>query len=116
MKYWTLIKVESETEPKCWHCGTRIKYACWIRSNEGEELCVGKDCCSNFLSVKKQKTVNDKCAQILKYAKIKNQYNDICSKHNPDMSKRVLWLYSRINFSTDIAQSLFPAEFAYYNR
>ena len=49
---WTLVKVEKETEPNCWKCGTAIKWACWIRpvASEEGEVAVGVDCCEKLCS------------------------------------------------------------------
>jgi hypothetical protein len=65
-----LLKVEKETEPKCWHCGASIKWVCWVENTEtGEKLAVGQQCCDNFLSAHFVSKVKD----TVKFLKISNE-------------------------------------------
>ena len=113
MTTWKLLKVEKETESKCWHCQTNIKYACWIESSDGEIICVGRDCCGNFLSRKDQKLVERGCKTLFKYHKIKKAYDTMCESTNPTMNDKLYWLNNRVNWHSDIAQEMFNDEFKY---
>lgn len=70
MKTWTLKKVEKETEPNCWYCGTAIKWVCWVESNDNDIKAVGVHCCENFLSVSNIKKTKGEINELKKGEKL----------------------------------------------
>ena len=104
---WKLLKVETETEPKCWHCQTNIKYACWIENTEsGETICVGRECCANYLNRKQSKVVADKCKTLLKIEKTRNKVYAITE----DLSERARLIYLHIG-NNELIKKHFPLEY-----
>lgn len=106
MTTWKLLKVEKETEPKCWHCQTNIKWACWIESSDGEVICVGRSCCENFLSRKDLKMVKTRCETIAKVQKIKNKLEMFAGE-----TEKVKANFVHLHLGADKTREFFPELF-----
>jgi hypothetical protein len=106
---WNLRKVEKETEPHCWHCGTAIKYVCWIENDEtGEVLAVGRNCCSNFMSRKQfSKTCKEIDIQIDNVKKV-DKAKKYLNRTDLDSKKQAYLIYLALGGNANLMVEIFP--------
>ena len=105
---WKLLKIEIETEPKCWHCSTAIKYACWVENLEsGELICVGRECCAHFLAHRQVRILEGKCKDLLKAEKVRLKVYAITE----ELLERAR-LCSVLLQNDELFKAQFPAEYS----
>jgi len=83
-KEWKLLGVEEGAEPFCWHCGTKIRYTCWIENTGGDRKAVGRTCCHNFLKRSQIKEIDLRMDDIKRAKKCRKQYDIwVANGHDP---------------------------------
>lgn len=102
---WTLKSVEKETLECCQHCGTRIKYVCWIESEDLEVLGVGRSCCSNFL---RRSDINKIDGHIDTLKKVTKRSEVVKLREEAGQSVDDICTYLKLHFSYGKIEQYFP--------
>jgi hypothetical protein len=107
---WKLLKVEKETESNCWHCGTKIKYVCWVENEEtGETLAVGRDCCSKFMRSNESRQIVKKIdIEIDNLNKVDRAHQMIEKYAHEDEKKRAYRVYLALKCHVELMKKEFP--------